>query len=807
MFAPWYLRPGRRLRQRLTSYGLLVLPGGLILAPVLFFGRAFADGDAVLQLYPAFGFLKATLARGDSLLWNPHVLSGFVTAASLMGGWLSFVHQLAVQSFSVFTAYAWLTWLYFSLTAFFTYALVRALGLPRFCALFAGLVAPWVTASAAWAANMTMTPSFFLLPALLYFFLQFSRCRWLANVFIALAAGLLVGTAWHAAHVQMAVQAVTASLAWALWLDWRQRKFQVLPFALLTLLVSAAVAWPQYALVLFAKNFSARVHQGISLAEAQSGALLPGDLLSLLLPTLHLPGVIAYPGVLYTGALPPLLFLISWLGKKTAEYKFFGWLLAITTLASIKYSPVLWLVHQLPLFQPFRGLVRLMHLGLFALVVLAAYGLAYLQQGQPVASAEDRRLRAVVTWAWRAALAVVALFAVWSMAWTHTSRVITQAARRYFAAVYRPSDLTLPREHYDQVIDAIVSALGRDTTYPNRPVTVAVVALVLGTGGLVLLRRSGSRQLVFVVIAVAALNLVVINAASLQTVSVAQLQAPPLPVEFFRVHERQDFRVFTAFAGFTTFDRLDTPYGYDPVHNVELLKNLLSPNLGMLYGVDVLDTYDNLMDERHSRMLAYLGSDRSLQPTGKLSALDLDFTEKIKLLLDRISLLSALNVKYLISAYPLQHAALRPVVRWEATDYRLPLILYENLNVRPRYYLVGDPRLRPPLTEEQSWQAMLTAVNAGQTIVECVGCPRTQPGSGTVTMIRKSNASYEFAVTTSAPQYFIFGQNFLPGWRAAVDGTAAPVFRANYVNLAVAVPPGNHHVNLNFSVPSIGRRR
>ena len=37
-----------------------------------------------------------------------------------------------------------------------------------------------------------------------------------------------------------------------------------------------------------------------------------------------------------------------------------------------------------------------------------------------------------------------------------------------------------------------------------------------------------------------------------------------------------------------------------------------------------------------------------------------------------------------------------------------------------------------------------------------------------------------------------------PWWRAAVDGAAAPIERANVLFRAVAVPPGRHVVRMTF---------
>jgi uncharacterized membrane protein YfhO len=40
------------------------------------------------------------------------------------------------------------------------------------------------------------------------------------------------------------------------------------------------------------------------------------------------------------------------------------------------------------------------------------------------------------------------------------------------------------------------------------------------------------------------------------------------------------------------------------------------------------------------------------------------------------------------------------------------------------------------------------------------------------------------------------------GWEARVDGQPAPVYRTNYALRGIAIPPGEHRVELIFRAPS-----
>jgi uncharacterized membrane protein YfhO len=46
--------------------------------------------------------------------------------------------------------------------------------------------------------------------------------------------------------------------------------------------------------------------------------------------------------------------------------------------------------------------------------------------------------------------------------------------------------------------------------------------------------------------------------------------------------------------------------------------------------------------------------------------------------------------------------------------------------------------------------------------------------------------------------YLIVAETWYPDWRAVVDGTEAPTYRANYAQIGVELPPGAAEVRLEF---------
>ena len=78
-------------------------------------------------------------------------------------------------------------------------------------------------------------------------------------------------------------------------------------------------------------------------------------------------------------------------------------------------------------------------------------------------------------------------------------------------------------------------------------------------------------------------------------------------------------------------------------------------------------------------------------------------------------------------------------------------------------------------------------------------------GSGTVSDIRQGRNRLSFSVNADAPALIFVSQIWYPGWRVIIDGApAGEPWRTNYLFQGVAVPAGQHQVELTFS-PALWR--
>lgn len=327
--------------------------------------------------------------------------------------------------------------------------------------------------------------------------------------------------------------------------------------------------------------------------------------------------------------------------------------------------------------------------------------------------------------------------------------------------------------------------------------------------------RNDNLRIVFSagIIAITFLNGIGVKIGTLHTAPQSLITTPPASAEILQQLAQEPYRAFSFLSGASIYQELDSNYGYDPEANIELMKNLLVPNLNIFYGIDSLDYYDDLMDRRNARLLRHLGSNRGTYGES-LAETDIPFEEKKALFLERLPLLSMANVRYITSLYPLEHPRLKLFSQFPVSNFQLPVFVYENLDVLPRYYLTNEVEISSVLSEEESWQNLLRqkTVNKKQsTLVECASCEsrlltnfamaeNVRQSNIQILPVHQTNTEYTFNIKSNSGQWFFFGQNNLPGWSASVDGQHTEIFRANFLFQAIRVPAGKHMVEWEYQL-------
>jgi hypothetical protein len=161
-------------------------------------------------------------------------------------------------------------------------------------------------------------------------------------------------------------------------------------------------------------------------------------------------------------------------------------------------------------------------------------------------------------------------------------------------------------------------------------------------------------------------------------------------------------------------------------------------------------------------------------------------------------LLALANVGHVLWVRDGAPAALDPIESLE-TPYACPLHVFRVPDPLPRAYTVAHERPLPPDGEELRGlldpgfdpreEVLLTDARAAAT---------GGPGPGAARVVSRTSDTVEVAIAPGGTGVLVLVEGYDPGWRAWVDGRAAPVLRANALFRGVRIGAGQHHVRFEY---------
>jgi hypothetical protein len=163
-------------------------------------------------------------------------------------------------------------------------------------------------------------------------------------------------------------------------------------------------------------------------------------------------------------------------------------------------------------------------------------------------------------------------------------------------------------------------------------------------------------------------------------------------------------------------------------------------------------------------------------------------------------LLFAANVGFLLQAGDLPNESVLRAAGWEemAWDPGLPLHVFHNRRVMPRYYLV--PEVRTAASAEAA-RDLLKNIDPHRTAV-VEGAVDCHPVAGAapppVEVVSYRPGRVELRATLSSPAYLVAAESWAPGWQAHVNGRPAAVYPTNLAFQGVMLGAGRQDIVLEY---------
>jgi hypothetical protein len=167
-------------------------------------------------------------------------------------------------------------------------------------------------------------------------------------------------------------------------------------------------------------------------------------------------------------------------------------------------------------------------------------------------------------------------------------------------------------------------------------------------------------------------------------------------------------------------------------------------------------------------------------------------------------LIDLLAVRFISVDRPPDTSALRPF--W--TDPALGSVIMENTAAQPRFQIFD--RHVGVASPEEALATILALRKAGLVIENPPASHQTEPEDAPAggpaepspptdfTVANAESTDYRIDVTAARPVWFFIADADYPGWKATLDGKPVPLFPAQLLGKAVAIPAGTHHVEIVF---------
>jgi hypothetical protein len=753
----------------------------LLLVPfseVIFTGKTLLPPDMVnsSSFQP---FVDDAVDSGTYPLWTPLIFSGMPSFPS-MGSIVSLEYGIIRILRALGASHFWLLLFYYWLLAVLTFFLLRRLNIEKPFALLGGLILifqPHLISFAAFGHTTKLTTAAMLPVTFLFLkdLLEKQRIRDLA--LLALTVGFLL-LGWHAQFAYYTL--LMLGCYWLYWLvnSLRDRLngsilIKGTSLASLALVLGVALSSWAYLSIYEYSHFSIRgggASGGLDYGYATSWSFSPLEMTTFIIPSFVGFGGQTYWGdmpftdyPLYMGVVPLFLAGLALVVNRNRLTIFFAILAVLSLLVSFgQHFPVLYapLFKLLPFFNKFRIPSMIQILLEFSVVILAASGLQGLLKTNGAAP-----LAAVKKYVY-----------VFGGVCLLLALIVILGESSYTQWVVGAGKGQLP------AVAAAAHEMAMSDAFKMLFLLAGVVFLVFS-----FLRKKlsgtvfGGLMVVLVLIDLWSVDFKMINPRP-----VAEEKAHFLETEAVRFLKQQEgpFRVYPVLD-----NKNPNWYAY---HNIQSIYG---------YHAAKLKIYQNFMNqvELEARnqvgLPQFLGKYYDIKVTNGRPGLVTRAPENLPSARKKVDdiMLKMLNVKYLISLYPIPDPDFKEVVQAQPS-------LYEYTGAFPRAWFVDEVTVVP---DDNDFYRMLRMGEFDPRTTAVLAEEPEQAISPTdsqhVEVTSFGIHEIELDVRTANTGQLVLSEIYYPaGWNAYIDGEKTKIYQTNAILRSIQVPPGQHNVRFVF---------
>ncbi|HZY44720.1 MAG TPA: hypothetical protein VFF70_08225, partial [Anaerolineae bacterium] len=154
-----------------------------------------------------------------------------------------------------------------------------------------------------------------------------------------------------------------------------------------------------------------------------------------------------------------------------------------------------------------------------------------------------------------------------------------------------------------------------------------------------------------------------------------------------------------------------------------------------------------------------------------------------------VELLGLLNVKYIVSAFPIEHIDLIERARFGST------FVYENVRVMPRAFVLGQIDAVPDADAAARWLANneVTAAAVVEGLSQSIDL-KIQPYEAQIVSAQPDRIE----VQASGPGLLVLSEIVTPDWITTIDDQPAEIFPTDLTLRGVVLPWGDHTIVFSY---------